>query len=68
MKLIERKIAAVITKEEEKAFETVHKVVSGICDKIKDCDDCPIRGICGASWEPKEDIAYLLTMLEVEGE
>jgi radical SAM protein with 4Fe4S-binding SPASM domain len=68
MKLVERKITAVITKEEEKAFETVHKVVSSICNKIKDCDNCPIREICGASWEPKEDIAYLLTMLDVEGD
>lgn len=68
MKIIEREVTAVITKEEEKAFKTVHEVVSKVCHNIKDCDSCPIRGICGATWDPSEDIAYLLNMFEVEGE
>lgn len=68
MKLIEKRITAVITKEEEKAFKTVHEVVSKVCRDMKDCDGCPIRAICGATWEPSEDIAYLLSMFEVEGE
>ena len=68
MKVIEAKTVAIITKEEKKAFETVHEVLSNLCHKISNCDTCPIRGICGATWEPNDDIAYLLNMFEVEGE
>lgn len=68
MKLVERKITAVITKEEKKAFETVHRVLSGICNAMRDCDNCPLADFCGTSLEPKDDIKGILNLCEVEGE
>lgn len=68
MKIVEKKISVVITKEEEQAFKTVHKVLSGICNAMHDCDNCPLTDFCGTSWEPKNDIKGILNLCEVEGE
>ena len=68
MKIVEKKISVVITKEEEQAFKTVHKVLSDICNAMRDCDNCPLADFCGASLEPKDDIKGILNLCEVEGE